>query len=231
MYDVAAMKKQAVDLAELSEVYRSLLEMGSVLMKLLDDEKNVAQVARMAYELFVIAQIHNFREKGDDTGTSGLSAVFFDLHEYSDLYDTFYPGGYADYIHTAKERLEYYRSEPYLNPAVIEDDKALIMKYILPILSEMVSEPYASPVLFIKLARELDNLVKEQDLSVIAAGGELLYSLDRPQIESHLHLQKAVCLAYALERPHMLRQKDAEQAWNEFMDAVENVDSRMDGVS
>lgn len=151
-------------------------------------------------------------------GLEGLFYSLVEVAEYAESESTieFVPDG----IKNIQKQIKKLTDASILNPGATGDDKTALDTYSIPIITKMMHNPEKSPEFFIELVKTLDELIKKDKLSVCAAGKEISYTTDRPQIMNNKDLSAAVKLANALELPNEFRKQDPLKAWREFIAAM-----------
>ncbi len=188
---------------------RALLKKVAIayeLLALLKNPENAPHVAHIASRL------------SWDFQTSDIEHVFYDIQTMTECYED---ADMEKTMHASiRASLRDITNRQNLNPPLTGEDKILLDDNSLKIIENMVNNPEDCPKLFLDLCSLLDRLIKEQGLSVPAAGKEIQCTLDRPQIMHHSQLQKAVALGYLLELPETIRRQEPEVAWKAFMAAL-----------
>jgi hypothetical protein len=109
-----------------------------------------------------------------------------------------------------------------LQPTTSKEEKQTLESKSLPILKEMVQKPDKSPILFVKLAITLDDLIKSGQITPTTAASEILSTLDRPQIKDSVDLKGVIEVTKRFDYPGELRRSDATEQWHNFMLALKS---------
>lgn len=195
------------ELKAMSGTYTGLISVGFELVSLSKDEQNLDHIAHMSWDLAWVADYLGFKDLHD---------IFFDIQIDQGFFSK---DGVRGYFESVKNELQELKKEK-VNPSVSGDDKDLLDEFSMPILVKMTENPGSSPEYFIELAKELDRLINDNNLSIPAAGEELGFTLDRIQIMNDLTLRPAVEKAYELELPNIIRKREPLEVWREFMKLI-----------